>query len=250
MIINMTGGGAAKPNLTSIRVTTAPTTTAYNVGDSFDTTGMEVTAYFDDGSSEVVMGYTYSPTSALTMSTKTITVSYTYDGVTKTTTVSLTINYIMYQYGSVGSIGDFTLYEATSSSSRGVFEESSSRGGLYMRSYNNKSDSISHLNKLAFFTSAKSLTGVNTIYFDARPYVDWGSANGYVYFFISSTKPTSYSIPSSAVKLFPSSSTRADYALDVSSLSGDYYIGFATDVDADDNTALDFYVTVYKIYGK
>ncbi|MBR4079862.1 MAG: bacterial Ig-like domain-containing protein [Christensenellaceae bacterium] len=98
MIFNL-GGGAATPQLTSIAVTTQPTKMTYNVGDKFSKTGMVVTAYFDDGSSSVITGYSYSPTSALNMSTKTITISYTHEGITKTATVSITMQYVLYNRG-------------------------------------------------------------------------------------------------------------------------------------------------------
>ena len=98
MIFNL-GGGAAAPKLTSIAVTTQPTKKTYNVGEYFSKSGMVVTAYFDDGSSSVITGYSYSPTSALNMSTKTITISYTHEGITKTATVSITMRYKIYDRG-------------------------------------------------------------------------------------------------------------------------------------------------------
>ena len=82
------------PNLTSIAITTPPTKTVYKIGEYFNTTGMVVTAYFDNDTSKAVSGYTYSPTSALTQDSTTITVSYTRRGITKTATQAITMKYL------------------------------------------------------------------------------------------------------------------------------------------------------------
>lgn len=76
--------------LSSIAVTTPPTKTTYTEGESFDPTGMVVTATYTDHSSAPITGYTYSPTGALTVGTTSITISY--GG--KTTTQSITVNAI------------------------------------------------------------------------------------------------------------------------------------------------------------
>ena len=46
--------------LTEIRVTKQPAKQTYLEGDAFDPTGMEITAYYDNGTSEAVTGYTIS----------------------------------------------------------------------------------------------------------------------------------------------------------------------------------------------
>lgn len=74
--------------LSSIAVTTAPSTTTYTEGQSFSTTGMVVTATYDDGSTSTPSDYTYSPNGALTPSDTTITISY--GG--KSTTQAITVN--------------------------------------------------------------------------------------------------------------------------------------------------------------
>lgn len=71
--------------LDRIAVTTPPNRTSYFSGEQFSTAGMVVTAYYTDGSSGAVTGYTYYPTAALATSNTPITVSYTEGGVTKTT---------------------------------------------------------------------------------------------------------------------------------------------------------------------
>ena len=80
--------------LASIEITNPPTKTAYKYGESFTPAGMVVTAYYTDGSSGAVTGYTYSPTGALAAGNTTITVSYTEGGVTKTTTQAITVTTI------------------------------------------------------------------------------------------------------------------------------------------------------------
>lgn len=61
--------------LTGISVTTLPNKTRYKVRESFDSTGMVVTANFDDGSSETVTKYTLTQPDMTTSGTKTITVT-------------------------------------------------------------------------------------------------------------------------------------------------------------------------------
>lgn len=76
-------------SLESIEVTTAPNKTTYAVGDTFDTTGMVVKATIG-GTQAVITDYTCSPTT-ITSSTTAITISYTWNGVTKTTTQPITV---------------------------------------------------------------------------------------------------------------------------------------------------------------
>ena len=77
--------------LDRIAVTTPPNRTSYFSGEQFSTAGMVVTAYYTDGSSGAVTGYTYSPTGALAAGNTTITVSYTEGDVTKTTTQAIKV---------------------------------------------------------------------------------------------------------------------------------------------------------------
>ena len=96
---SLTGGDRAhfyivpSADVTSIEVTTAPTKTKYMAGETFDPTGMVVTATFDDGSSQVVTDYTLNPdtTTPLTADVESIEISYTYDEKTVTTTQPITV---------------------------------------------------------------------------------------------------------------------------------------------------------------
>ncbi len=83
------------PNLVSITVSTPPNKTSYKPGEFFDTEGMVITASFDNNTSKPIYGYTYSPNGALEIGDDTITISYTKGGITKTTTQSITIYYLV-----------------------------------------------------------------------------------------------------------------------------------------------------------
>lgn len=79
--------------LSSIAITTDPTKTTYTEGETFDPSGMVVTAtYSDDSTEDVTALCTYSPTAALTTSDTEITISYTENAVEKTTTQAITVN--------------------------------------------------------------------------------------------------------------------------------------------------------------
>ena len=73
-------------SLTDISVTTRPSKLTYLEGDSFDKTGMIVTAYYNNDTSEIVTNYTVSGYTS-TPGTKTITVSYN----SKTTSFTVTV---------------------------------------------------------------------------------------------------------------------------------------------------------------
>ncbi len=91
----ITGITAGTPKtLSAISITTAPNKTTYTEGESFDKTGMKVTATYSDSSTAELAddAYTYTPAGALTTSDHTITVSYTEGSETKTTTQAITVN--------------------------------------------------------------------------------------------------------------------------------------------------------------
>lgn len=78
--------------LTSIEVTSNPSTMTYEYGDTLQTTGMVVTAHYSDGDTSAVSGYQCSPTSLTTIGSQQITVSYSENSVTQTTTFNVTVN--------------------------------------------------------------------------------------------------------------------------------------------------------------
>ena len=80
--------GVAAPTLTDITVKTMPAKTTYTIGESFDQTGLTLTATYSDGSTKTVTGgFTCSGFSSTTAGTKTVTV--TYEG--KTTSFTVTV---------------------------------------------------------------------------------------------------------------------------------------------------------------
>lgn len=79
--------------LEKIDVTTNPSKTSYEYGDTLVTTGMVVKATYSDGATATVSNYTCSPTTLNTVtSSQAITVSYSENGVTKTTTFNVVVN--------------------------------------------------------------------------------------------------------------------------------------------------------------
>ena len=74
--------------LTGIAVTTQPTKTVYNIGDTLNTAGMVVTATYSDGTTAAVTGYTTSGFSSTTAGQKTVIVTYQ----SKTATFTVTVN--------------------------------------------------------------------------------------------------------------------------------------------------------------
>lgn len=78
--------------LTAITVTTKPNKLTYEYGDALATTGMVVTASYSDSQTKTVTGYSCSPTTFSTIGNQVVTVSYTENGVTQTTTFNVTVN--------------------------------------------------------------------------------------------------------------------------------------------------------------
>ena len=76
------------------RIEAVKTKTSYIAGDILNVDDLTVTAYYADGYSEVITGYTtnVSDINMSTIGNKTLTVSYTKDGVTKTDDISITVN--------------------------------------------------------------------------------------------------------------------------------------------------------------
>ena len=77
--------------LDRIEITTPPTKVEYVEGADFDLSGMVVTAFYEDGSSRTVTNYTVNPERNLSVTNTYVTISYTEDGITKTTTQPITV---------------------------------------------------------------------------------------------------------------------------------------------------------------
>ncbi|MCR4642324.1 MAG: bacterial Ig-like domain-containing protein [Lachnospiraceae bacterium] len=81
----------SKDALDSITVTTAPDRTYYKPGEVFRPSGMVVRADYVDGTTKTITDYTFSPDGPLTEEDTFVTISYTEEGVTKTTTLAITV---------------------------------------------------------------------------------------------------------------------------------------------------------------
>ncbi|MDR2035932.1 MAG: leucine-rich repeat protein, partial [Coriobacteriales bacterium] len=80
--------------LTNIAVTTSPSKTSYFQGETLSLAGLAITAYYSDSTNKTVTGYTTDPASGTALNntgTKTVTVTYTEGGVTKTTSFTITV---------------------------------------------------------------------------------------------------------------------------------------------------------------
>ena len=80
-----------KKVLVGIAITTQPTKTVYQYQESLDPAGMVVTATFSDGSTAAVLDYTYPTTNFSTLGRQVMKLEYTYEGVTKSTDLVVTV---------------------------------------------------------------------------------------------------------------------------------------------------------------
>lgn len=96
--------------------------TSYTAGDSFDPTGLTFNANFSDGTSQTIAhtDLVFSPTS-LTTGTTSVSASYTYNGVTKSTTITgITVSAL------AGSAATYTVTTTTSVATTGTTPAGSS----------------------------------------------------------------------------------------------------------------------------
>lgn len=102
--------------LTSITLDTTNVKKSFNLGESFSTNSLIVTAHYDNNESRKVSNYTSSIAIGSTLDsegTHTVTISYTYEGVTKTATYEIVVqelilgNYLFISeaYGGGGNSG-------------------------------------------------------------------------------------------------------------------------------------------------
>lgn len=95
-VFNLTGGGERNSSLKllSISVKTAPTKTIYKSGETFDPTGMVIEADYGNGIKAEATGYNVSP-SVLTDGVTSVTITFTEGRITKTTTLSVTVQKVL-----------------------------------------------------------------------------------------------------------------------------------------------------------
>ena len=85
--------------LTSIVVTNPPTYTEYYEGNSFNKAGMVVTAIYSNDATKILSDTDYTVTpEVLMMKMTSVTISYTENGVTATTTQAVKVNYYPYDF--------------------------------------------------------------------------------------------------------------------------------------------------------
>ena len=83
---NIEGYDPAVGVLTGIAVTSAPTKVLYAIDESFSSAGLVVTATYSDASSQAVNSYSMSPADTSTAGIKTLTITYSERGITKSAT--------------------------------------------------------------------------------------------------------------------------------------------------------------------
>ena len=95
-VFNMTGGGGGNGTLRleTLTITKQPNKKVYKSGESFDPTGMVVTAGYGYGLTSDVTGYQVTP-SVLTDGVTEVTVTYTEGRITKTASVSVTVEKVL-----------------------------------------------------------------------------------------------------------------------------------------------------------
>ena len=78
--------------LDRIEVTKDPDKLVYESDDIFDPTGMEITAYYNDGTSAVVTGYSWDPIGSLGTNNTSIRINYTENSITKGVDFNITVH--------------------------------------------------------------------------------------------------------------------------------------------------------------
>lgn len=101
---NMVGGGAGGGiKLVAIDITKAPNKVNYRPGQTFDPTGMEVTATYSNGATLIATGWMHSPTGALAEGTQSVTIVYTEGGVSAQASQAITVQKASFAVPSQGS---------------------------------------------------------------------------------------------------------------------------------------------------
>lgn len=96
------------PVLAGLEITTPPTKTSYLYLESFDPAGMVVSAVYSDGNKKAVTGYTTNGGQFTQLGEQTVQVTYTEDGITKETSVSVTVSAISMSIPSQSGVLTYT----------------------------------------------------------------------------------------------------------------------------------------------
>jgi hypothetical protein len=78
--------------LDNIEITSPPSKTSYYSGEAFDSSGLEITANYDDETTAIVTQECSFTPESLTVETTAVTASYTEAGVTKTASINVTVS--------------------------------------------------------------------------------------------------------------------------------------------------------------
>ena len=82
---------AEKPELTSIEITKAPSKTQYKAGEKFDSTGLQITAKYSNGTTKDITSNITIESTELKAGDSVVEIKYTENGVTKSVQQTITV---------------------------------------------------------------------------------------------------------------------------------------------------------------
>lgn len=139
--------------LSSISLNTSNVETSFYVGQSFDYSGLVVTAHYEDGTEDIVAPASVSTPTMLSAGTETVTVTYAENNVTKTATYTITvvevslssieINDVKYAYTIGDTFEEPTVYANYSNNSSVDVTSSATFTGYDMSSTGNQTVTVS-----------------------------------------------------------------------------------------------------------
>lgn len=100
-------------HLLSIQVVQMPNKVDYALGEFFDPTGMQIKATYDTGAPELVTSYTYTPTTALTLTDTEVTIKYSEGTAEVSTKINISVkdtSKVAIKYGVSGVYAEGTTY--------------------------------------------------------------------------------------------------------------------------------------------
>ena len=131
--------------LDSITVTHLPTKINYDVGDIFDSDGLVITAYYKDGSSQTVTPTSISSPDMSSSGSKTVTVTYTENEITKQITFTISV---------AVSLTGIEITSAPTKTTYVVGEQFDSTGLVVIATYSNEDEVEIHSYQLSGFDSS------------------------------------------------------------------------------------------------
>ena len=157
-------GSEVEKTLTGITVTGQPSRTEYEVGDKFDPTGIEVTAAYSNGDTEVLKadaeGLVFSPEEFTEAGPQTVTVLYTAGNVTQTASVNVTVSEKVEEPAALTGIEITTEPAKTEYEVGDAFDPS---GMVVTASYDKKDSQEIDLDKLTFTPDVFNEAGDQTV---------------------------------------------------------------------------------------